>query len=298
MELTIRPAADDDLSALVALLRACDLVDIGSEETTEDDVLWPWRKPGIDRERDTFVVESGGAPVGYGFVLEGESDAWVHPEHRGHGIGSALLSAIETRAAEQGSPDGMLRQNVTSLDHSGQELLKRHGYDESHHYARMELSLDEAPAIPPVPDGYEISNFEEGMEREVYETYAASWAQYAPEWRDEGFESWLTVTEEGDFERDLWFIVRRAGKPVAYGQNIAYPNIGWVQMVGTIPEERGSGLGQLLLSHALDAFYRRGLRRAGLTVSSRNLPAARRLYERNGFRETLRYINMAKPLPN
>lgn len=297
MEHALRSARPDDLDALVGLLRACDEVDVGSVETTEDDVKWPWRAPGFSLAEDTFVIDDGGAPVGYSFVFEGEGEAWVHPSHRGRGIGTVLLTEFERRGNEQKSPDGKLRQNVTSRDLAGRALLESHGFSESHHYARMEIEMDAPPGIPPAPKRIEVTNLVAGTEREVYEAYVASWAQYAPSWRDEGFERWSLVFEEGDFDPELWFVARRAGKIVAFEQGLAYPGLGWVQMLGTLPEERGSGLGRLLLMHALAAFHRRGIGRVGLTVSSRNLPAARRLYERTGFEETIRYVNMAKDVP-
>ncbi len=58
--------------------------------------------------------------------------------------------------------------------------------------------------------------------------------------------------------------------------------LGAIQNLGIAPEHRNSGLGTILLFHALRGFCRAGLKRAYLEVTAQN-DAAIRLYRRLGF---------------
>ncbi|MBL9148934.1 MAG: GNAT family N-acetyltransferase [Phycisphaerae bacterium] len=105
----------------------------------------------------------------------------------------------------------------------------------------------------------------------------------------------------GRFEPELWTILRFAQGPLA-GQiagmclvnGSALPRGGAgasVELVylGLVPEARGRGLGALLLDRALRLVRGRSERSMVLAVDERNAPAMR-LYERAGFRPSLRRV--------
>jgi GNAT superfamily N-acetyltransferase len=93
------PRADE--AAAVAELMAATEAAAGPDvaETTPKDVAADWA--GIDPERDHWVVaEAGGALAAYGALYErGEEyplvDVYVHPDHRGRGLGSFLVRHME-----------------------------------------------------------------------------------------------------------------------------------------------------------------------------------------------------------
>lgn len=58
--------------------------------------------------------------------------------------------------------------------------------------------------------------------------------------------------------------------------------VGSIQNVGVMPGYRGLGLGRALVMHALSGYWRAGVRRVALEVTSSN-DAALRLYEALGF---------------
>ncbi len=295
----LRPAVEADAADLLALYLAVDEADVGHPDSDEADVLWRWKEPAFDPVLDSFVAEDGGEIVGYAVVMEGEAEVFVHPAARGTGLGSLFVGAVERRAADRGdSPDGNIRQNVTSRNAAGHELLRRHGYEESHHYARMEIMLSERPEPPPVPEGITLRRFLPGKdERAIYEAEVAAWTQY-PRFRDPGFERWSNVFEEADFDAELWLVATEGDRIVAFSQNAGYPDLGWIQNLSTIPEARNRGLGELLVKTTFQLYWDRGISRVGLTVSSERAPAVRRLYERCGMQEVLRYTNYRKPLPD
>jgi ribosomal protein S18 acetylase RimI-like enzyme len=160
----------------------------------------------------------------------------------------------------------------------------------------MEIAMDGSPEVPEIPEGISLRTFRVGEdERPVYEAESAAWAEY-PRWRDEGFERWSKVFEGDDFDPSAWLVALEGDRVVGFSQNLGYLDMGWVQNLGTIPEARGRGLGELLLRRTFRHYRDRGIRRVGLSVSSERSPAAWRLYERCGMTEVLRYTNYRKPL--
>jgi mycothiol synthase len=294
----VRPAARSDVPELVRLYGDCDAVDAASVDSDDEEILWRWRTGDFDLAADTWVVERSGGLVAYGWVFEGLADVRVDPAARGAGLGAHLLGLSERRALEQGSRDGMVRQNVTSLNPAARELLEAAGYVESHHYARMEIELTERPEVPPAPAGVTVRPYELGRDDEaVHTAFNRAWSQYEGErWAPESLERWMENTEAETFDPATWHVAEEDGIVVGFSLCDQYPDLGWVQYLGTIPEERGRGLGRLLLLHSFAKYWDRGVRRVGLTVSSANVPAARRLYETAGMSEVLRYVNLKKPL--
>jgi mycothiol synthase len=294
----IRRPHESDVDALVALYRACDELDEVDERSDREDVLWRWRTPEFERSVDAWVAEDGGRVAAYGWVFEGLAEVRVHPASRGEGLGRRLLDLVEGRAAEQGSRDGLLRQNVTSLNPSARALLEANGYVYSHHYTRLEISLEERPEVPEPSSGVEIRPYEVGSDdAPVHEAFNRAWSQYEGErWEPESLERWLENVAAETFDPATWHLAIEDDRIVAFCLCEQYGDLGWVQYLGTLPEQRGRGLGRLLLLHAFAAYYDRGLTRIELTVSSSNVPAARALYDRVGMQEVLRYDNLKKPI--
>jgi len=91
---------------------------------------------------DTFFVlaEAAGTPVGYAFVTIGPGYAsWqtgqrlaeletlsVLPEHRGGGVGSALLDAVWSRLSELGVEDMAITTTTTNVD--SHRFYEREGF--------------------------------------------------------------------------------------------------------------------------------------------------------------------------
>ena len=61
------------------------------------------------------------------------------------------------------------------------------------------------------------------------------------------------------------------------------PGVGWIRILGVLPEFRQRGLGQALLRHTFADFASRGFKAVGLGVDAQNPTGAVRVYERAGM---------------
>ena len=136
MNATIRPARPDDAPTIANLIR-----DLAVYEKLEDQA----RATAADLARHLFgdrpvaevlVAELAGEPVGYalyfatfstfrgqpGLFLE---DLFVRPEHRGQGIGKALLAAVARIAVERGC--GRLEWSVLDWNAPSIEFYRSQG---------------------------------------------------------------------------------------------------------------------------------------------------------------------------
>jgi mycothiol synthase len=288
----VRAPRPDDLARVAALIRACDLVDVGQEDTTQDELADEWALPGLDLARDAWIAEEDDEVVAYARVWNREGkraflDVYVHPEFRGRGLGSGLLERMEERVREHGVPH--LVNFVGERDAAGRILLQSRGYELVRHHVRMEIELDGAPPVPALPDGIALAPFRAGTDDAlVHATMNEAFAEEEGHVAD-SLDAWRgRLIEVPSFDAELWLIAW-AGADVA-GAAISYRDdgAGWVQGLGVRPSWRGRGLGKALLLATFGAFWERGARRIALAVDSDNPTAARRLYEAVGMRETFR----------
>ncbi|HYO60268.1 MAG TPA: GNAT family N-acetyltransferase [Actinomycetota bacterium] len=298
MDLVLAAPTDDDLDAIVDFYRACDAVDAPGTVSDREDVAWRWRTAEFDRDRDAWLARLDERVVAYAWVFEGLADVRVHPDVRGRGIGRRLLETVEARAAEQGSRDGFLRQNVTNLTANARALLEANGYVYSHDYALMEIALDERPSVPDAPAGVVVRTYELGPDdAAVHAAFNRAWSQYEGDrWQPEPLERWMDSVESEDFDPRHWHLAIEDGEVIAFCLGERYGDNGFIQYLGAVPEQRGRGLGRTMLMRGFAGFFDAGARRVELTVSSENVPAARALYDSAGMRERLRYENLKKPM--
>lgn len=84
-----------------------------------------------DGEGLAFVCEDGGEMIGgaagysWGGICE-LRQVWVHPDHRGRGLGSALLEAAVAEAERR----GCAHVTLATYDFQAPEFYRRHGFSE------------------------------------------------------------------------------------------------------------------------------------------------------------------------
>jgi mycothiol synthase len=301
IEFQARPPRDDDAPSVAALMNAFatafdDVADTDAKSVRED-----WEYPGFNRDADAVVLtDAAGHIVGYGWVWQSnepglfEVDGYVHPDQNGRGLGTYLVRWAEARAGERAAERGLdapvkLHRGHMATDASAATLLAREGYHVVRHFWRMEISMQEPPPVPVVPEGLAIRTFIPGTDD--YASYETVEESFADHWghTPRSFEQWRTRIEGDEFDPSLWFLAvegdQVAGVTLAKmrGEN------GWVQTVGVRRPWRHRGLARALLLTAFRAFYERGIRIVGLGVDAQSLTGATRVYERAGMSVRTRY---------
>src|SRR3954466_12769889 len=162
---TVRAPVPGDAEAVLRVLLARDVADIGHPDFTLEDLRADWTTPGVDLARDAWVVEDAGREiVGSALLMGDDALIYVHPGACGRGVGTVLRERAEARARERGTAG--LRQQTPAGNEAGAALLLEAGYWPAQHYLRMRMALDRPL---PAPEGA-VRTFERDRdEAEVHE---------------------------------------------------------------------------------------------------------------------------------
>jgi len=285
MSATIRPAVRDDLEATAAMLNEHSRRLHGVDDVTPPDLLLYWESPDVEFGQDIIIAENDAGVVGYADVGFFAEQIWLDVRATDHESLPDLLSAIEKVAAAK-QPDAGLMAYTSEDDEPLRDLLSRSGYEVIRHSYRMRIALGGERSEPEWPDGFTVHTMREGEERRVYDAHNASFAD-AWMFEAEPYELWRHwFIEDPAFDPSLWFMAEHgddvAGIVIARAAEYE-PGLGWVRILGVLPEYRQRGLAQALLRHTFAEFESRGFDAVGLGVDAENPTGAVRVYERAGM---------------
>lgn len=268
-----------------------------------------WHEKGFNVETDAFIVEtSHGRVVGYEELsnekayADFHSDGYVHPDFKGRGIGTALLTRAEERVRElMKLSDPGLRVFIRALadgqDEEGHGLLNGLGYAPVRHHWRMEIQLDAPPPPFPLPEGIELRPFDKEAHARLM--WQADNDAFSEHWgtHDTTFEEWaFRKFGRPTFDPDLWLVAWDDDQMAGFSQNRYRMGIGWVGTLGVLKPWRRKGLGLALLLASFADFYKRGTKTIGLGVDASNATGATRLYQRAGMSVASEFITFEKEL--
>ncbi|MFI7341806.1 GNAT family N-acetyltransferase [Streptomyces sp. NPDC050085] len=275
-----RPANVHDVPAIHALVAACERDAYGYVRSTAGTVAAGLARPGLVPESDTvLVLDRAGRLVARAWVHR-RSEVDVHPEHRGRGLGAALLDWAEARAREAGD-DGIV-QTVPDTDSGAVALVRSRGYGPLATAWLLEFTMPAEPAVPEPPAGVTVRAFRGGdapAAHVLVQDAFDAWQQ-----RRQAYEEWATHTvEQPSFaaeQSSLAFVDGQlVGAVLALGATGSRE--GHLEQVAVRHDQRGRGIARLLLRHTFRAFHRSG--RHSCTLWTHSDTGALELYLRAGM---------------
>jgi mycothiol synthase len=307
-----RPAVAEDAAAITELLAAMSTRDHPAWSETLDEVEEALAQRWVELERDTVVAEdAAGALLAHGTVVETPEPesivriflhGGVHPDHRGRGLGRAMVDWQLARGRERLSSSehrmpGWLLSYAADRSPEHGALLQAAGFAAARYFTTLEARLDAERPDRPLPEGVRTVPFSAELSERVR---LAKNAAFADHWGSQPVvaEAWESMVGLPSFRADL-SRVALLGEEVVGFATVEVNEEDWsrqgfsssyVGLVGTVREHRGRGLAGALLAEVMDVSRRRGLERCVLDVDTGNPTGALGVYQRLGFAATDRDV--------
>jgi mycothiol synthase len=227
----------------------------------------------------------------------------VDPEHRGVGVGRALLgwgidrATAQLRGSENRLPK-VIRVNRFDYIESAHRLYRRMGFTPVRYFDELLRPLDDLPERRTVA-GATIAPWPDDRDDEIR---AVNNSAFADHWGSVpvAADRWHDSVRGFGARPDLSFVAvdGATGAVISYCLNRRYEaddavvgrRDGWIEQLGTLAEWRGRGLASQLIVASLHAFAAAGLSHASIGVDSESPTGAARLYRQLGFEPVQRAV--------
>ena len=316
----------DDVVGLSEMhIRAAIADDLDERESPEEWSQWFAHPTGFDPLRDVVVGELDGRIVAFAqarsvddndggrdYTAGGEVD----PEHRGRGIGRALLqhnlrhqrARAEREAAAivaAGRPPVERRLEAWAMESQPRRrrLLESEGFVAVRWFFEMlRPNLDDI-TDQPMPDGLEFRPVATQDYRAIFEADVEAFRDH---WggMEEGENAFQRFFGGPDFRPDLWRVAWDAGQVAGVVMNRVMTTFneqsgerrGELAGVSVRRPWRRRGLARAMVAESLRALRDEGMTSAVLGVDAENPTGALGVYESNGFRVHRKGLNYRMPL--
>jgi ribosomal protein S18 acetylase RimI-like enzyme len=313
-----RPLSLDDAAAFVRLHEAARVADGGEEVTTDEVARRELTDPSCPAATNTLALTLPDGSLAASIMvherLHGIESRRVfvwgvtHPECRGRGIGTAMLTWAVARAEETlaGQPAELLRMVEAFKDVRRADAVALHeaaGFRPARWYFDMRRDLRQP--LPAMPDlgSLRIEPYVPAMAEAVRLIHNEAFADH---WGSEPLtpEIWgRDFIGDPFFRGDLSFVVLDGVEIAGYSANYVAESDweatgvceGWVGQLGVRRRWRKRGIATALLVRSMEAFLAANLEAATLGVDAENPTGALNVYERVGFRPIRRMVRLQRP---
>jgi mycothiol synthase len=277
-----RSATMDDAEAIYRLMAAGEIRWHGRAEVVPDGVAADLRRPELDLDRDTLLVEAAnGDLAGWAWLhLAKRAQIDVHPSYWGLGIGTALLDWAEARSREDGSE--WLAQAVDNADQAGTDLVRSRGYEVLATNWLLERPIT-TPGPRNVPAGVTLTRYDEARAHEVYELIEGAFSEFQQ--RRKSYDEWTRLTVERSTFRPNASTLAYAGDELigaVIALDLPETDEGYVEQLAVRADWRGKGVARAMLDDTCAEFHRLGRRDCILWTHSGT--GALAMYEHLGMR--------------
>ena len=289
-----RPLTPSDDQATYDVLAAADEADLGFVAVDLDDVVADWRRPSFSLATDSLgIFDDDERLLGCIEVYKGSRALGaVHPDHRNRGIGTALVAWSEEHARSKAA---------TTLGHAvpesstGPDLLRRRGYQ--HRYTAWILKLgpgDDILGARDRPPDVCIRPMQAGEEEATYRVVEDAFNEWEGR-QSNSFDDWAATTLRRPGFQPWHMLVATQDAEVVGVCNLGVGgDTAWVSELAVRRDQRGRGLGRLLLIDAFDRGRAAGATSFELATDTRT--GALGLYERVGMRIAATYLHLVLEL--
>ncbi|MFD8809825.1 GNAT family N-acetyltransferase [Streptomyces sp. NPDC059597] len=253
-----RPATVDDVPAIHALVLECEREVYGRGQSDVGAVAADLVRPGLVAESDTVVVLDGAGRLVARAWVDRRSEVDVHPEHRGRGLGAALLGWTVARARQAGV--ARVVQTVPDADTAAVALLRGHGYEPLVTAWLLEFPLSAEPSVPEPLAGITVRSFRPGDAAATHVLVQDAFDEWQE--RRQSYEEWAAHTVERSAFAPGRSALAFAGDQLvgaALALDVPGTGEGYVEQVAVRRDHRGRGIARLLLRHTFRAFHHAGL---------------------------------------
>ena len=286
----IREIGPDELEGWLAVAgavrpdRAGSVGDYVDWKRQAEDMVW------LVASRDGEDAGAAFAYVGWHSAPgTGTGEAFVLPEHRGAGVGSALYRRLAEWVQERGCVT--LETSVSEEDTASIAWADQRGFREIGRNSRLVLDLTaiETPAVDP-PENVEIVTWAERPDL-TPAIYVVACEAYPDEPGNEGtpmdsYEAWLSKDMHGDGDRpEATFIALADGEVAGYAKlslSSSRTEVAMHDMTGVRRAFRGRGIASALKRAEIAWAKQAGYESLETNNEVRNEPI-RRLNERHGY---------------
>ncbi|KAB1161561.1 GNAT family N-acetyltransferase [Micromonospora sp. AMSO12t] len=272
----IRTARPDDAPAVVALRTLVYPYLVRGVESTRKMIAQP--PPG--EQWTAYVVEVDDTVVGWVSAYRNDrtsepdvgeiSTLHVHPEHRGRGAGTALLTAALGHLRDIGAR----RIRTWALPES-LPFARRHGFTPSREMRYSALDLRPAPPMPESPPGVRLLALTDVEPRRVYLAEVAAAADEPEDVPADAisYESWRSeIWDSPGLDRAASTVAEIGGEVASFSLVQRDGDRMWSDYTGTLPAHRGRGLARLVKTAALHRAAAGGVRTAYTSNDEANAP--------------------------
>ncbi len=270
----------------MAILRACDLHDVGFDDVSDVWIKEDWTSSG---HRGAWIVQDAqGRPCGFANLGSIDPSSTIDsflpvlPAHRA-AVRPALLELIEREARSVAAGTPTLLASFSAEEGAG-PAVEAAGFSFARVFCHMQRPIDAAfrPTAPPpsVTIRPYVPGDDDRLGWELIDQAFVGHFGMDPV----GLEDYLhDVIESDSWDPTLAAIAELDGTSVGIVTGYLLEAVGWIGDLGVIEAGRGRGIGRALLEHGFALLAARGASRIQLNVDSANATGATRLYEAAGM---------------